>query len=112
VGGESLEAALETMRNHGRIVACGAISHYNDDRPQLGPANLFNVVTRRLTMRGLIVRDWLDHRAEFTQEVGGWIRAGKLVNRETVVDGIEHAAAAFIGLFRGENLGKMVVKLA
>jgi NADPH-dependent curcumin reductase CurA len=112
VGGETLEAALAAMRNHGRIVACGAISHYNDDQPPPGPSNLFNVITRRLTMKGLIVRDWLDHRAEFTQEVGGWIQAGKLVNQETVAEGIEHAAAAFIGLFRGENLGKMVVKVA
>ena len=112
VGGEALEAALAAMRNHGRIVACGAISQYNDEKPPPGPSNLFNVITRRLTMKGLIVRDWLDHRAEFTQEVGGWIRAGKLVNQETVVEGIEHAAGAFIGLFRGENLGKMIVKLA
>jgi len=111
VGGEALEAALSAMRDHGRIVACGAISGYNDEKPQPGPSNFFNMIVRRLTMKGLIVRDWLDHRAAFAAEVGGYIRAGKLKNQETVVEGIEHAAGAFIGLFRGENLGKMVVKL-
>jgi len=63
-------------------------------------------------MKGLIVSDWLDRRTQFENEVGGYFRAGKLKSRETVVDGIENAADAFIGLFRGQNIGKMVVKLA
>jgi NADPH-dependent curcumin reductase CurA len=112
VGGEMLEAALAAMRVHGRIVACGAISFYNEEKPQPGPSNLFNVIIKRLTMKGLIVRDWLDRRAEFVNEVGGYVRAGKLKSKETVVEGIEQAPGAFIGLFRGENVGKMVVKLA
>ena len=63
-------------------------------------------------MKGLIVSDWLDRRTQFENEVGGYFRAGKLKIRETVVDGIENAADAFIDLFRGQNIGKMVVKLA
>jgi NADPH-dependent curcumin reductase CurA len=112
VGGKTLEAALSVLRVHGRIIACGSISGYNDKKPRLGPSNLFNMITKRLTMKGLIVGDWLDLRPEFEGEVGGLIRSGKLRNKETVADGIEQAVPSFIGLFRGRNLGKMVVKLA
>ena len=111
VGGASLEAALSVLRLKGRIIACGGISGYNEEKPKPGPANLFNMTTKRLTMKGLIVRDWLDHRTEFEQEVGGYFRAGKLKNKETVVQGIGRAVDAFIGLFAGKNVGKMVVKL-
>ena len=69
------------------------------------------MITKRLTMKGLIVRDWLDRQGEFEKEVGGYFRAGKLKNKETVVEGIGQAVGAFIGLFKGKNIGKMVVKL-
>jgi hypothetical protein len=112
VGGETLEAALAALRVHGRIVACGGISGYNEGKPRPGPSNLFNVITKRLTMKGFIVSDWLDHRAEFEKEVGGYVKAGKVKHKETVVKGIDQAADAFIGLFQGQNVGKMVVELA
>ena len=112
VGGETLEAALSALRIHGRIVCCGAISGYNDQKPRPGPSNLSNMIAKRLTMKGLIVSDWLAHRGEFEKEVGGYYRAGKLKSKETVVTGIDNAASAFIGLFQGENVGKMVVELA
>lgn len=111
VGGESLDAALSALRLHGRIIACGGISSYNDEKPKPGPANLFNMTTKRLTMKGLIVGDWLDRQSEFEKEVGGYFGAGKLKNKETVVEGIDHAVDAFLGLFAGSNMGKMVVKL-
>lgn len=111
VGGESLEAALTMLRPHGRIIACGGISGYNETTPRPGPSNLFNITTKRLTMKGLIVRDWLDRRDAFEREVGGYLEAGKLINKETVVEGIDQAVGAFIGLFAGNNIGKMVVKL-
>jgi NADPH-dependent curcumin reductase CurA len=111
VGGETLEAALSALRVNGRIIACGGISGYNLEKPRPGPSNLFNLTTKRLTMKGLIVRDWLDRQGEFEKEVGGYLRTGKLKNKETVVEGIEHAVGAFLGLFAGENIGKMVVKL-
>ena len=60
-------------------------------------------------MKGLIVRDWLDHQSEFEQEVGGYFQAGKVKNKETVVIGLDQAVSAFIGLFTGKNVGKMVV---
>jgi len=112
VGGESLEAALSALRLHGRIIACGAISIYNAEAPRPGPANLANVIGKRLTMKGFIVSDWLGRRAEFEEEVGAYVKAGKVKNKETVVKGIDQAPAAFIGLFQGQNVGKMVVELA
>ena len=112
VGGEALEAALSALRVHGRIIACGGISGYNEEKPRPGPSNLFNVVTKRLTMKGLMVLDWLDRQAEFEKEVGGYFKAGKVKHKETVVQGIDKAVGAFLGLFQGQNVGKMVVELA
>jgi NADPH-dependent curcumin reductase CurA len=111
VGGETLEAALSALRVHGRIIACGGISGYNEEKPRPGPSNLFNMITKRLTMKGLIVSDWLDRQDEFEKEVGGYYHAGKLKNKETIVEGIDKAVDAFLGLFQGQNMGKMVVKL-
>ena len=99
------------LRIHDRIIACGGISGYNDEQPQPGPANLFNMVIKRLTMKGLIVIDSLPLLSEFEREVGGYLRSGKLINKETVVVGIDRAVEAFLGLFEGKNIGKMVVKL-
>ena len=112
VGGEALEAALSALRVHGRIIACGGISGYNDEKPRPGPSNLFNITTKRLTMKGLMVFDWLDRQAEFEKEVGGYFKAGKVKHKETVVKGIDKAVGAFLGLFQGRNVGKMVVELA
>jgi len=112
VGGEALEAALGSMRLHGRIVMCGGISGYNAEAPRPGPNNLFNVTTRRLTLRGLIVGDWLGRRGEFEAVMRGCLRNGTVNGRETVVDGIEHMVDAFLGLFEGRNTGKMIVRTA
>jgi NADPH-dependent curcumin reductase CurA len=111
VGGEALEAALATLKLRGRIAACGAISMYNTEKPQPGPANLFLVVVKRLTIRGFIVSDWLDKAGDFQREVGAMLVAGKLKHKETVATGIDRAVDAFVGLFKGINTGKMVVKL-
>ena len=112
VGGPALEAALSALRIHGRIIACGGISMYNELKPQPGPSNLFNMTVKRLTMKGLIVSDWMSHQAEFETEAGSYFTSGRLKHRETVVRGIDHAVEAFLGLFDGDNIGKMVVALA
>jgi NADPH-dependent curcumin reductase CurA len=112
VGGESLEAALADLRVNGRIIACGGISGYNEETPKPGPSNLFNMTTKRLTMKGMIVSDWLHRQSEFEKEVGAHYQAGKLKSLETVVVGLDQAAEAFIGLFDGKNVGKMVVSLS
>ena len=114
VGGEHLEAAITVMRPHGRIIACGAISTYNDDddRPSPGPRNLFQIVTKRLTIRGFIVSDSIDQMPRFIEEARPLWSAGKLRSKETIVNGIDRAPQAFIDMLRGVNVGKMLVKLA
>jgi NADPH-dependent curcumin reductase CurA len=111
VGGEQLEAALNALRPFGRVVACGAISRYNDQQPEPGPRNLFYMVSKRLRLQGFIVMDHSDRYPAFLAEVGPWVAAGKLSLRETVLDGIENVPAAFAGLFRGDNTGKMLVRV-
>jgi NADPH-dependent curcumin reductase CurA len=112
VGGDHLEAALSAMRVNGRVIACGAISRYNATGPVPGPGNCFLIVTKRLTIRGFIVSDWIRRLPEFLADVTPYVCDGRLRWRETVVDGLSHAPEALISLFSGENVGKMVVKLA
>jgi len=112
VGGAHLQAALTHMNAFGRIVACGMIAGYNDTRPTPGPANLFFVIGKRIRMQGFIVSDHADRTDAFLADMGGWIRDGRLRWRETVVDGLEAAPGAFIGLFHGDNFGKMCVRVA
>ncbi len=111
VGGKHLEAALEHMNLCGRMVMCGMISQYNATRPQAGPRNLFYVTTKRLKIQGFIVSDHLDRRAQFLTDMSQWIRQGRIKWKETIAEGIETAPRAFIGLFGGENFGKMLVKI-
>jgi NADPH-dependent curcumin reductase CurA len=111
VGGDHLAAALSAMRTHGRIIACGAIARYNDAEPTPGPSNLALVVTKRLTMRGFIVSDSFDRLPVFVTEVSDYLAEGKLRAKETIVEGLERAPQAFLDLLRGENIGKMIVKL-
>ncbi|WP_372914952.1 NADP-dependent oxidoreductase [Sandarakinorhabdus sp.] len=111
VGGEHLEVAIEVARPFARLIECGMISAYNDTDPAPGPRNMIQIVGKSLTIRGFIVMEFAGLRGDFIAEVGGWIRSGKLKWQETVLEGIEQAPAAFIGLFEGKNTGKMLVKL-
>jgi NADPH-dependent curcumin reductase CurA len=111
VGGQTLEAALGALRVHGRVVACGAISQYNATELPPGPRNLFFLVTKRLRMEGFIITDHHDRLPAFLAEVAPWVRDGSVRYRETIVEGIEHAPDAFIGLLAGENVGKMLVEV-
>lgn len=111
VGGDHLEAAIFAMADFGRIAACGAIADYNADAPVPGPRNLMMLVSKRLSLRGFIVTDHRDVAGEFHERAGQWVADGSLVWRETVVDGLDHAVDAFLGLHRGENTGKMLVRL-
>jgi NADPH-dependent curcumin reductase CurA len=111
VGGEHLEAALGSLRRGGRVAMCGAISLYNATELPPGPRNIAAAVPKRLTLRGFIVSDHLDRMPAFHEEVRELLRDGRLHYRETVVEGLEHAPEAFIGLLEGQNTGKMVVKL-
>ncbi len=111
VGGLHLEAALEHMNTYGRIVMCGMIDQYNAIEPPAGPSNLGYVISKQLRMQGFIVMEYMDKLPQFYGDMGKWIAGGKIKWKETVMEGIENAPAAFIGLFNGENFGKMVVKL-
>ena len=111
VGGETLEAAIGALRLHGRIVACGSISRYNATEALPGPRNLFMVVTKRLRMQGYIVSDHNDRYPAFLAEVAPLVADGSFRYRETVVDGIERAPEALVGLLAGANVGKMLVRV-
>ena len=112
VGGDHLQAALGLMNAFGRVSACGMISQYNNAQPVPGPNNLTNIVRNRLLVQGFIISDHLDRRAAFLADMSAWIREGEIKHRETVVEGLENAPRAFLGLLQGENTGKMLVKLS
>lgn len=112
VGYEHLQAAINHMNDFGRIAACGSIAGYNAATPKPGPNNLSFVVRKRLTLRGFIVSDHAERRPAFVADMSRWLAEGAVRNRETVVDGIERAPEAFMGLFDGANIGKMVVRLS
>ncbi len=112
VGGEHLEAAIAVARPFARFAFCGMISQYNDTAPSPGPSNMIMVVGKRLRFEGFIVSDHGDVLPEFLSDMGGWIKDGKITWRETVDEGIAAAPGAFLKLFKGENIGKMLVKLS
>ncbi|MEU6603653.1 NADP-dependent oxidoreductase [Streptomyces shenzhenensis] len=111
VGGEHLEAAIGSLNLHGRIAICGMISVYNATEPAPGPRNLARLIQTRGRIEGFLVGDHYDLQPQFVQEVGPWVAAGRLKYRETVVQGIENSLDAFLGVLRGDNTGKMLVKL-
>lgn len=111
VGGEHLEAALDHMNVHGVIVSCGMISTYNATEPVAGPRNLFKIIGKRVRMEGMLVFDFLDQRNTFLKDMSGWIKSGAVVWEESITEGLENAPAAFIGLFKGDNMGKSLIRL-
>jgi NADPH-dependent curcumin reductase CurA len=111
VGGDHLEAAIGSLNRDGRIAVCGMISVYNDTEPAPGPRNLARLIQTRGRIQGFLVGDHYDLQPEFVQEVGAWVRSGELKYAETVVEGIENNVEAFFGVLRGDNIGKMIVKL-
>lgn len=111
VGGAHLEAAINAMNEHGRIVLCGMISTYNATRPPRAPRNLVSAITKRLTLRGFIIHDHRGREPQFQQDMGRWFNEGRIQAKETLVQGIEKAPEAFLSLFTGETFGKMLVKL-
>lgn len=111
VGGEHLEAAVGSLRLNGRIAVCGAISVYNDTEPAPGPRNLSRLIQTRGRIQGFLVGDHWDLSREYATRAAQWIADGRLRSRETTVDGIDHAVDAFLGVLRGDNTGKMVVRL-
>jgi len=111
VGGEHLEAALMNMRNRGRIVECGMIADYNATGALEGTQNLIQVIVRQLRMEGFIVGQFEEHYPAAMKQMMAWYHDGQLNARSTILEGIETAPQAMIGLFEGLNTGKMLVNL-
>lgn len=112
VGGDHLQAAIELAKPFARMAICGMISQYNATGPTPGPNNAIQIVGKQLQLRGFIVSSHADMQTEFISDMAGWIASGKMKFEETVMDGIEQAPNAFMGLFSGKNKGKMLVKLS
>jgi NADPH-dependent curcumin reductase len=111
VGGAVSDAVFLSLNFFSRVALCGSISQYNAAAPELGPRLLGLFVGRRVTMRGFIVSDFVGKWGPAMRQMGEWVRAGTLKYQEDIVDGIEAAPRAFIGLLRGENFGKLQVRL-
>jgi NADPH-dependent curcumin reductase CurA len=111
VGGEILEAVLARLAMHARIVICGAISQYNETKMQ-GPSNYMMLLVTRSSMTGMVVFDYASRYAEAAKEMAGWMAAGQLKTREDIVVGLETFPDTLLKLFKGENTGKLVLKVA
>jgi len=111
VGGTHFTAALNTLKPKGRIAACGMIQRYNDAQPATITDNLTFIVGKSLMIQGYIVTDHADMMGDFIKDLSAWMAAGQIKPAETIIEGIENAPEAFMGLFSGRNTGKMLVKL-
>jgi NADPH-dependent curcumin reductase CurA len=111
VGGEILDAALAHLARHARVVICGAISQYNNTTALRGPANYLSLLVNHASMTGFVMSDYLDRYGEAVQEMAGWLAAGKLVSREDIAEGLENFPDTLLRLFKGENTGKLVLKI-
>ena len=110
VGGDHLDAAFAVARNNARFAICGMIEGYNDATPMIFRF-IQRIIAARIMLKGFIVLDYMPRMAEFYAEMGPWLASGAVKSRETIVDGLENTPDAFLGLFKGENTGKMLVRL-
>jgi NADPH-dependent curcumin reductase CurA len=111
VGGDILDVAITNLATYGRIVLCGAIAQYNDERPRPGPRSLPMLISKRGRMEGFIVLDYMDRAAEAVADLDAWVRSGQITYRTDVVEGLDNAPAALDSLFSGANTGKVMVRL-
>jgi hypothetical protein len=112
VGGEILDAVLRLVNIHARVALCGLISAYNADKPVPGPYNFGNLVIKRVRVEGFLILDYLSKSGEAFRDLARWYKEGRIKHRDTVVDGLEQAPTAINMLFDGENMGKLMVKIA
>ena len=114
VGGAVFEAVFPLLNNFARVPVCGLIAHYNDRQaaaPKWAGAMMFAVLTKRLTIRGFIVSDFAARRADFLRDMSGWVREGKVKYKEFITEGLDSAPDAFMGLLKGANFGKQLVRV-
>jgi NADPH-dependent curcumin reductase CurA len=112
VGGDILDAALARLARGARIALCGAISQYNATGPVKGPSNYLSLLVNRGMMKGFLVFDYFDRYGDAAREMAGWLESGKLRAKEDVVEGLETFPDTLNKLFKGENMGKLVLKVA
>ncbi len=112
VGGEILDAALARLARRARVVICGAISQYNATGALKGPSNYMSLLVNHASMTGFVVSDYGDRLAEGAAEMAGWLASGKVSSREEIVDGLETFPDTLLRLYRGENTGKLVLRVA
>ena len=116
VGGAVWHAVLPVLNNFARVPVCGLVANYNatalPEGPDRTPALMRMILTKRLRVQGFIVYDFAEQMRDFLREVGAWVREGRLKYKEDIVEGLENAPQAFIGLLRGANFGKLLVKVS
>jgi NADPH-dependent curcumin reductase len=112
VGGEILDAALAHLNRNARVVICGAISQYNATNGVRGPSNYLSLLVNHASMTGFVFSDYLDRIPEALTALGGWVASGELSTREDIAEGFENFPDTLLRLFRGENTGKLVLKVA
>ena len=111
VGGPITDAVFPKLNLNARITICGQIDQYNATEPPVGPRLLWHCIVKRLQIRGMLVFDFVDQYAEALKQLGQWVRSGEIRYREDVVEGIDNMPEAFIGLLRGDHIGKRIVKI-
>ena len=112
VGGEITDAVFSQLNLRARVSICGQISQYNLEKPEMGPRILGSCIAKRLRIQGFLVGDFSDVHPRGMKEMAGWLKEGKLKYREDVVEGLENAPEAFIGMLKGDNIGKRLVKVS
>lgn len=111
VGGDILDAVLTRINMKARIVICGAISQYNNKESVKGPSNYLSLLVNRARMEGMVVMDYAGRYGEASMEMARWMQSGELKSREHIIDGIENFHDAFLRLFSGDKMGKLVLKV-
>ncbi|WP_435335932.1 NADP-dependent oxidoreductase [Haloarchaeobius sp. TZWWS8] len=112
VGGPITDAVFQQLNLDARVAVCGQIAHYNDEEVPTGPRKLPMLIAPRARVQGLLVSDYVTRFGEASEQLANWVAAGELEHRETVVNGLEQAPDAFLGLFSGDNIGKQVVQVS
>jgi len=112
VGGNMTDQVLELINKHARIVICGQISMYNLDKPEIGPRPFWKLLTKSALAKGFIIFDYHTRFPEGLQKLTTWVKEGKIKYHENIINGLENAPKAFLGLFKGENIGKQLVKIS
>ena len=112
VGGPITDAVFTKLNLDARVAVCGQIAHYNDEEVPTGPRKLPQLIAPRARVQGLLVSDFATRFGEASEQLGTWVASGDLAHRETIVDGLENAPDAFLGLFSGDNIGKQVISLS